>query len=465
MKKKVILFWMIFSALACMRVIQSGYAIIPDIGACLKQSVIGQGVVSEDPSTTETGQVIILNVLSKPDCLLGLSIRIKTKLYPKFHYGDLVNFHGNLSAPFNFKSGTGRTFDYQGYLAKDDIFYEIKSGTVELVLNQVTNMTSFADFGDFITSMLFKIKRGFVNNLDMVLGEPHSALAAGLVVGEKSALGKDLLNDFRTVGLIHIVVLSGFNITVVADAMRRLLSRLPRVWGIAIGGIGMVLFCILVGGGATVMRSCFMASIGLIGNLIRRDYNVTRALVFAGLLMLIQNPTILLHDPSFKLSFLATLGLILLASPIEKLLWFIPERFEMRGIFAATISTQIFVSPFILYMMGQLSLIGVFANILVLPFIPVTMLAVFLTGSFGFLPLYISAVASQFFGWIAHLLLTYELLIVQNFAKIPFASITFPQFSFWWVVGFYTLFATLYIFFETNFSCFIRNSKINKAKI
>ena len=257
-----------------------------------------------------------------------------------------------------------------------------------------------------------------------------------------------ILNDFRTVGLIHIVVLSGFNITVVADAMRRLLSRLPRVWGIVIGGVGMVLFCILVGGGATVLRSCFMASIALIGNLIRRDYDVTRALIFAGLLMLIQNPTILLHDPSFQLSFLATLGLIILALPIEKLLWFIPERFEMRGIFAATISTQIFVSPFILYMMGQLSLIGVFDNILVLPFIPMTMLAVFLTGSLGFVSVYVS----QFFGWIAHLLLSYELLIVQNFAKIPFASITFPQFSFWWAVGFYSVFTIGYVLLKFYFN-------------
>lgn len=324
-------------SMACLRVLMSMNTVAPDIGACLKQPITGQGIVSEDPSSTDAGQVLVVNVIKfDEDCPSGVSIRIKTKLYPKFNYGEIVNFSGNLSVPFNFKSGTGRTFDYRGYLAKDDIFYEIKSGTVVLAVDDSRGLIGFSDW---LTSSLYKIKRGFVNNLDKVLGEPHSALAAGLVVGEKSALGKDLLNDFRTVGLIHIVVLSGFNITVVADAMRRLLSRLPRVWGILIGAVGMVLFCILVGGGATVMRSCFMASIALIGSLIRRDYNVARALIFAGLLMLIQNPTILLHDPSFQLSFLATLGLILLASPMEKLLWFIPERFEMRGICSATIST------------------------------------------------------------------------------------------------------------------------------
>ena len=440
MNRRVILFWSIFIGLALYRVISSMHGVVPDIGKCLKSEVVGQGVVDEDPTFTDSGQVLVVEADSMRVMVTGnvqcsqfpILVRMKTKLYPRFHYGDRINFSGKLSAPFNFKSDTGRTFDYRGYLAKDDIYYEIKSATADL---DKSNGVSIS-----VTSILYKIKRGFVNNLNTVLGEPHSALAAGLVVGEKSALGKDLLNDFRTVGLIHIVVLSGFNITIVADALRRMLSRLPRVWGIIIGGIGMCLFGILVGGGATVVRSCFMASISLIAQLIRRDYHVARALIFAGLLMLAQNPLILLHDPSFKLSFLATLGLILLATPLEKFFWFIPEKFGMRGIFAATFSTQIFVSPFILYMMGQISIIGVVANVLVLPFIPVTMLAVFLAGSVGFL----SLAVSQLFGWCAHLLLDYELMIVQRFARIPFASLTFPQFSIWWVAGFYAVFGVVY---------------------
>jgi len=519
MNKKVILFWTIFIGLALYRISNSFSQSVPDIGVCLKQIVVGEGTIAEDPTITDAGQVLVVDVnrlqLSltanmkeqniginntnkigstlnnqnnetnkthgDKSCPSDLSIRLKTKTYPRFHFGETILFTGKLSQPFNFKSNTGRSFDYKGYLAKSDIYYEIKSAIVKPNTNSqistntthpddlgtdniarnfdidavavpfagnANNTSNFSDsllnklnhLNNKLTEILYKIKRGFVNNLNVTLGEPHSALASGLVVGEKSALGKDLLNDFRTVGLIHIVVLSGFNITIVADALRRILSRLPRIWGIVIGGVGMVLFCILVGGGSTVIRSCFMASIALLAGMIRRDYHVARALLFAGLLMLIQNPLILLHDPSFQLSFLATLGLILLASPMQKILWFIPEKFDMRGICSATISTQIFVAPFILYLMGNLSLVGVFANILVLPFIPVTMLVVFLTGSLGF----ISYPVSQFFGWVSHLLLSYELLIVQKFAKIPFASLTFPQFSVWWVVGFYVAFGVGY---------------------
>jgi competence protein ComEC len=454
MNRRVIIFWTIFVGAAAVRLFCSFSVQVPDIGLCLKQQIRGVGTVTEDPSFNDSGQILVVSVgkmfivrdvptstasVEAEECTSDILIKMKTKLYPRFHYGDQISFSGRLSAPFNFKSGTGRTFDYRDYLAKDDIYYEMKSASVSLSVNDTQDETIWGLFEHLpsqVSSMLFSVKRGFVANLNSALGEPHSALAAGLVVGEKSALGKDLLDDFRTVGLIHVVVLSGFNITIVADALRRLLSRLPRLWGMIVGGIGIALFGVLVGGGATVVRSCFMAGVALSADIIRRDYSVIRALFFAGLIMLIQNPMILLHDPSFQLSFLATLGLILLASPIEKCLTFIPDKFDMRGIVAATCSTQIFVSPFILYMMGQLSIIGVVVNILVLPFIPITMLAVSLTGAAGF----VSVSLCHVIGWSAHLLLSYELFMVEHFARLPFAAVYLPQFSGWWVAGFYALF-------------------------
>ncbi len=443
MKRGVIIFWSLFVGCTVIRVLFSMQQDKLDVSVCNKQSVIGTGRVLQDPERKEGGQVLVVTAHelfvsgTRDTCGIEASIRMKTKLYPRFAYSDEVSFSGKISKPFNFKSDTGRAFDYVGYLAKDDVFYEIKSAKVEHLSTSTTKSFS-------IPGALFYLKRRFVSHLEEVLGEPHAALAAGLVVGEKSALGKDLLNNFRIVGLIHIVVLSGFNITIVGDAMRRMLSFLPRVWGIVVGGIGIGLFGVMVGGGATVVRSCFMAGVALSADLIRRDYNVIRALIFAALIMLIQNPMILLHDPSFQLSFMATFGLILLAGPIEKRLRFIPEKFGLRGIVAATMATQIFISPFILHMMGQISIIGLVVNILVLPIIPLTMLVVFLTGASGF----ISPLVADVFGWVAHWLLTYELSMVEWFAQIPFASVTLPLFSGWWVVGFYVLFASFYYWFS-----------------
>ncbi|MCX6715751.1 MAG: ComEC/Rec2 family competence protein [Candidatus Taylorbacteria bacterium] len=447
MRKGTVIFWSVFVAAAIIRISASFGYTSPDIGSCLRQTVRGTGIVAEDPQRKESGQVFIIDVneiFNEKDesCAGDLLVRVKTKLYPRFSYGDLVDFSGKLSRPINFSSDNGRSFDYKGYLAKDDVFYEIKSAKASLVVPLTASTSPIASkkFID-LNSFLFSTKRRFVSNLEKSLGEPHAALAAGLVVGEKAALGKDLLEDFRIVGLIHIVVLSGFNITIVAVALRRILSFLPRVWGIVIGGIGIALFGVMVGGGATVVRSCFMASVALGADLIRRDYSVSRALAFAALLMLIQNPLILLHDPSFQLSFLATIGLILLAEPIQNRLTFIPEKFGIRDVVSASFATQIFVSPFILYMMGQISIIGVIVNIIILPFIPITMLVVFLTGAGGFIHPFLG----MFFGWAAHILLSYELFIVEKFAQIPYAAVYLPPFSFWWVIGFYGIFLFIFI--------------------
>jgi len=76
--------------------------------------------------------------------------------------------------------------------------------------------------GFSLTGILYEIKRGFMENLRQVLGEPEASLAGGLVVGEKDSLGKELLDDFRKVGLIHIVVLSGYNITIIATTIQRI---------------------------------------------------------------------------------------------------------------------------------------------------------------------------------------------------------------------------------------------------
>lgn len=461
MSRKVLIFWSVIFTIVILRTVGVFVLAESDSSVCVGRMVSGRGYIVSDPEKKESGQVFIISTGdlvgdAGERCSSGheMRIKIKTKLYPQKYYGEFIRFSGKLSLPFNFSADNGREFDYVGYLAKDGIHYEIRSAHVSDVdifrLSSLENQnfeygvaynTTFVDgVARSVLSFLYNTKRRFVFNLDRVLGEPYSALASGLVVGEKSALGKELLDDFRIVGLTHIIVLSGFNITIVADSLRRVLGFLPRTWAILIGGLGMIVFGVLVGGGATVVRSCVMASTALFAKLIRRDYHAGRALLFAASLMVIENPLILFDDPSFQLSFLATLGLILLASPIESRVKFLPERFGLRGTVASTFATQIFVSPFILHMMGQISLIGVIVNILVLPLIPMTMLVVFFAGATGF----IIAPISQVFGWFAHILLSYELFMVESFARVPYASIEIPPFSGWYVVFFYIVFFFVY---------------------
>ncbi len=394
-----------------------------------------KGEIVSESNIKNTNQTFILRINSETN------IKVSTDLYSEYGYGDQVMVSGKLSRPRNFVGETGREFDYINYLKKDDIYYEIKKADVHIL-----NSKSFLN----INKTLYKLKRRFVNNLNRVLGEPHGALASGLVVGEKASLGKDIIDNFRKAGLIHIVVLSGYNITIIATTIRRLLSFLPRNISIILGMFGIILFGILVGGGATVVRSCIMAIVALTGELFRKDYKVIRALFIAGIFMIIQNPYIVFYDPSFQLSFLATFGLIVLSSPIENKLTFITENYGIRSVVASTLATQIFVSPYILYMMGQISIVGMFVNIIVLPFIPITMLFVSLSGIAGFLSIFISKI----FAYIASILLSYELFVVEKSANLPFSSIEVPPFSIYFVLLIYLFYFVIFFKFSSTFTQF-----------
>lgn len=328
--------------------------------------------------------------------------------YGDYKYGDELKVNGTLEWPKNFITDTGKVFNYQKYLEKDGVFFLINKAEVEKIGE---------GNGHKVVASLLNTKLWFVSRLNKLLPEPESSLLAGLVVGEKQALGTEWNERFRTVGLSHIVVLSGYNLSVVAENILRVAGLLlTKNLSLLAGAGGIIAFALMVGGGATVFRASLMALIALLARATGRVYQATIALVVAGVIMLLWNPLVLRYDLGFQLSFLATLGVIhgppLLAPYFYKL----TDRWGVKEILLTTISAQIIVLPWILYTTGNLSLIALPANILVLPVIPLTML-------FGFLTTFISPLA-----FISHLLLYYILLVVKVLSSIPLAAIIIKQF-------------------------------------
>ncbi|MEK7151852.1 MAG: ComEC/Rec2 family competence protein, partial [Patescibacteria group bacterium] len=177
-----------------------------------------------------------------------------------------------------------------------------------------------------------------------------------------------------------------------------------------------------------------------------RTHDITIALFLAGFLMLLHNPKILMFDPSFQLSFLATLGLIYGAPLIEKYFHLVPTRFQLREFATATIATQIFVLPLLLYMTGEFSMVALPVNLLVLVFIPLTMLFGFLTGVVGF----VSTTLSVPFAAVSYLFLAYELQVVEFFSSLPFASVSVRYFPLWLLIFLYILISAMIFRFYKN---------------
>jgi competence protein ComEC len=337
---------------------------------------------------------------------------------------------GTLEKPENFKTDTGREFNYRMYLAKDSIYYVLSYAEVAVVSH---------GNGNPVVGTLLSVKRSFLERLQRVLPEPQVSLMGGLLVGATESFSDELEHAFRETGIIHIVVLSGYNVTLVAEAIMRALAFLPLAANMTFGAIGIALFAIMTGASATVVRASIMALIVLFARAYGQTYDMTRALFLAGLFMVLHNPYIVVYSPSFQLSFLATLGLIWLSPLIERTFHFVPTHLGIREFATATASTQLFVLPLLLYLTGTFSVVALPTNMLVLAFIPVTMLTGFLTG----LAAFVSPVAAMPFALVTHILLTFEISVVQLMSALPFASITIPPFQAWWLLVSYGLFAAV----------------------
>ena len=342
--------------------------------------------------------------------------KLDDSTYPT--YGDHIKFIAKLSKPKLIEGKDGRDFDYEYFLQKDDIFYLADIEQVETVAtNQANPLTRF----------LYKVKKNFMENIEDILPAPYAFLATGLVISGKGSLDKELQEQFQKVGLIHIVVLSGSNVSIIGEAISKCFSFLPKLWGGIFGSIGIILFGMMTGGGATVYRSVIMSIIGIYTRLSGRTNSGFISLMVAGACMLIHNPKLLLHDPSFQLSFIATLGLIFLASPIEEFLKRTNTKIpsSLISLISTCIATQIFTLPFIIRFSGVISLVALPTNTAVLPLIPFTMLFVFLTGAVSF----ISPIIAYLPAFVSYVFLKIELLIVVYFASLPFSAITVPNIS------------------------------------
>jgi competence protein ComEC len=390
------------------------------------------GIVEDEPDVREkeTMLTVLLQSAKVGTTIAPISekILVSTDLYPQFFYGDQISFSAKLELPAKIESNN-REFDYGGYLRVRGIWY-----TAGFVYPKLLS----ENHGSVIKKYLFKIKSAFVAAMNRAIPPPESDLSAGLLLGAKQSLGKEWLNEFARAGVSHVVVLSGYNITIVAESVIAFFSFLPATFSFLIGATSIILFTILAGGGASALRATIMVLTALLARQFGREYSAARAFGLAVVLMLIFNPLLLVFDTSFQLSVLATIGIIFVSPFLEPHLTKIPQKFGLREIVSATVSTQLVVLPFLIYQTGILSLVALPVNILILATVPSAMFLGFLTGLVGLFSLWLSYLPAIF----SYALLWYQLTVVHIGATLSFGAIILPAFSPWVVVLVYALIGT-----------------------
>lgn len=383
---------------------------IPDYGQAIGKKVTLEGIVVNAPDIRLNNQRLTVTPSGQESNILVI-----TQLGQNISYGDKVKIEGVLDTPENFETSAGKEFNYIRYLANHDIYFIVKNAEVNIISHGNSSK---------IISWLYSFRNAFMKNIGEVIDTPKSDLANGLVLGARGGFDNKMKDEFINTGTIHIIALSGYNVTIVAEGVMKVLGLMfAQSLSIIFGIIVIILFILLSGASSTAVRAGIMAVIVLFARMTGRKYDAGRALVIAGLVMIAYDSRVIV-DISFQLSFIATFGVLFITPKVIGWIRFVPMRFGFRELIASTLAATIAVLPILLYSTGILSLVSIPANILILPLIPITMFLVFIVGMLGF----VSILLSIPFAYLAHALLSYILSIIHFFATLPFASVTISHF-------------------------------------
>jgi len=323
--------------------------------------------------------------LEKPD---GDPLRVYLSPTNAIHYGDIISFQG--------------------------IAEESSNGKVYMVSFPENVLILEKKKGNPIKETLFGIKEKLVDNLKAVLPSEKAALMSGILLGERAEFTPALEEAMRLSGTTHIVALSGYNIAILvatlSSGLAYVCSRRKAFW-LSLAAIPA--FVIMTGAEASVVRAGIMGFIMLLAVQQERVYSLRNAITLTAAAMLVYNPRLLSEDVGFQLSFAALLGIVYVYPWLTKRLrWKNGGFLNWKTSALQTLSAQLSVLPIILSTFGFVSPTAPITNILILEFIPLTMLAGLLTALTGFFSYYLSA----FIGWGANLLLSYEIFIIRFFA-------------------------------------------------
>jgi len=400
----------------------TGFIVIAFSLGCLRMLVVSQpddtfvrvagerqdflGEVVDPPDVRDTNTQLVIETA---DFGSARRVLVIMRRFPEFLRGESVYVSGVVQ---------GLPKDNPGYRAS-----LVRRGISGIALFPKLEAVSPQPFS--LLRLLDSAKVRFESALASTLPEPDASFVIGILIGARGSIPQAIRDAFSKTGTSHIIALSGFNITIIALAISWALGffRLSQKVRVAAATMGILLFVVVVGGGASVVRAALMGVLALVALQRGRVYEMTNALLFAAVLMALSNPYVLRFDVSFQLSFLATLGIIVVPPRLASYFQWAPERFQIREILTATIAAEIFVFPLILWNFGTVSAIGPLANLLVLPFIPLAMLLGFITG--------ILAMASPFLAlpiaWALHLVVTYQLGIIQLLAGFFLSSFSLPK--------------------------------------
>lgn len=354
-------------------------------------------------------------------------VYMKSFLYPRYQYGDVLKITCPLERPEPFDG-----FRYDMYLARLRVFLICQNPTIDMIESGQ---------GSGVVRLLLAAKQRFALQVNQLWHEPCASFMAGLLYGYRGGLGS-LSEQFNRTGVSHILAISGYNIAIIANLLIIFCVRLwiPRKKAFWLVSTGIVLFVLFTGASGSVVRAGIMGWLVILAQQVGRLNRPTNAMAATAVLMTLHNPFILIWDVGFQLSFLAMIGLVYLSPILKKKTERLPEFLNIKETALTTVSAILMTLPLMLYQFGQLSLVAPLVNILILWIIPWIMA----TGFLSVLTSWIFFPFGQWIAWLTWVGMRYVVVVVQWFAAWSLSAVPLPIPSWLMMVAYGVLFFMLW---------------------
>lgn len=336
------------------------------------------------------------------------------------------------------------------------------SGKLRPALGNNVGSVSFANLQVLRrdNSWVNDLRRRFAAGMQSALPEPLASFSLGLLIGQRSTLPDDVNDQLRAVGLTHIIAVSGYNLTVIVMACRKLFANRSKFQATASCLALMALFLLMTGFSPPIVRASVISVLGLWAWYYGRELQAFVLLMVGGAITVIANPLYLWGNISWYLSFLSFFGVLIIGPLLTRRIYKAREPGLLGSIVVETLCASVMVIPYVLYVFGQTSLVSLPANVLVVPLIPIAMVLGMVAGLSGMLV----ASLAGWLAWPAVLLMTYMLDVAALLAGVPHAFVENIGFSWQAMVVAYATIGVVLIILRNNIPNLSKGGKLPQAE-
>lgn len=354
------------------------------------QSVVVEGVVREDVDRDKRGQTVVrLGGIVIDDVEYPGMIWVTLGETTDMRRGDTILVEGTLTEGFG---------SFSGAMYRATVLDLRDTSRHDLALG---------------------VRDQFADAVRQAIPEPEASLGVGYLVGQRRSLPEELDQALQITGLMHVVVASGYNLTILVRLARRLFERVSKYLSTLAAGGMIVSFIAVTGMSPSMSRAGLVTGLSLLAWYYGRRFHPLVLLPFAAAVTLVVNPHYGWGDLGWQLSFAAFAGVMIVAPLLQAYYFGEKKPGIVRQVIGETLAAWLCTLPLLMLAFGQVSTLAVLANALVLPLVPLAMLLTFVAGVVTLL----APGLAQLAGLPAQAVLEYMTQTIQALAAIEWAQV------------------------------------------